>query len=382
MSSYRSGSDRPRASARVPSGPRATGGHQYSGKTYGGGGGPRVKPPTNTARMVVLTCLVVSLIFTLGGIGAWGYAKSLNSGLDRFDAFDGVSDRPEDDDGLNILVLGSDSRNPDSTKDSRADTIMIAHVPSNGEKAYMISLPRDLWVNVPAAGDWGGGKNKLNSASFFGGVPLMVQTVEGYTDVHIDHVIEIDFNGLIKVVDALGGVTMNVEEADAPDYATPGKLTSIHKYKGKEPRTWKAGKQTLDGESALDYVRQRKQFNEGDFARMRHQRELLKAMMDKATSAGIITSPGSLTDFLSSVTDAVKVDKEFDLISTGVSLSSLRSKDLVFMVSPNIPNGYDEATGQSIVESDKEKASALYKAIAADDMASWAKDHPKDVKGS
>lgn len=378
MSSYRSGSDRPRASARVPSGSTgASGGHQYSGRTYGGGSGNRAKPPTNNARMVVLTCLIISLVLTLGGIGAWAYAKAVDGGLDRMDAFDGVTDRPENDDGLNILVLGSDSRNPESTEGSRADTIMIAHVPSDGKSGYMISLPRDLWVNVPASknGDWSGGETKLNSAMFFGGIPLMVQTVEGFTNVHIDHVAEIDFNGLIKVVDALGGVTMDVEVPEGSDT-----LTSIHKYKGKEPRTWKAGKQTLKGESALDYVRQRKQFPEGDFARMRHQRELLKAMMDKATSAGILGSPGKLKDFIASISDAVKVDKDFSLVSTGLQLSGLRSKDLKFLVSPN--DGSGMVGNESVVLVSKAKSTEMYKAIAADEMGAWAKRNPDLVKGS
>lgn len=328
--------------------------------------------------MVLITCLVVSLLATVGGVGIWAYAKSLNDDLSRTNAFDGLTDRPENEGGLNIMVLGSDSRNPDSTEGSRADTIMMMHIPSSGEKAYLISLPRDLWLNIPANSDgsWQGGENKLNAAVAYGGTPLMVQTLEDYTGVRIDHVVEIDFNGLKDVVDALGGVTMNVQPADDGSDT----LTSIHTYKGADgPRTWNAGKQTLDGESALDYVRQRKQFNEGDFARMRHQQQLLMAMMDKATSAGIVTDPVSLNSFLESVIDAVQVDNDFDLLSTAAQFSNLRSDDLVFMTSPNLGSG--DVGDQSVVLSDDETKASMYAAITGDDMGSWIAKHPDAVKG-
>ena len=302
---------------------------------------------------------------------------SLNDDLNRMDAFEGVTDRPDNAGGLNILVLGSDSRNPDSNEGSRADTIIVAHIPENGKGAYLISMPRDLWVEVPPSedGSWAGGMSKLNSAPAYGGNPLTVQTIEGFTGVHLDHVLEIDFNGLKEVVDALGGVTMDVEPAEGAQ-----ELTSIHTYKSQDgaARTWQAGKQELDGESALDYVRQRKQFADGDFARMRHQQDLLMAMMDKATSAGIMSSPSSMKSFLHSVTKAVKVDKNFDLINTALSMSHLRSDDLVFMTSPN--DGSTTMAGQSVVMSNKELAGSMFEAIQNDEMSKWVKKHPDAIK--
>lgn len=356
--------------------PPRSGNGARSGNTYGGGG-RRPTPPRDRGRLAVITCLVVSLIATLGGIGVWSYAMSLNDDLNRMDAFQGVTDRPDNVGGLNILVLGSDSRNPDSTEGSRADTIIMAHIPENGKGAYLISLPRDLWVDIPANedGSWGGGMSKLNAAPAYGGNPLTVQTIEGFTGVHLDHVLEIDFEGLKDVVDALGGITMDVQPAEGAQ-----ELTSIHTYKSQDgtPRTWQAGKQELDGESALDYVRQRKQFADGDFARMNHQQDLLMAMMDKATSAGIVSSPSSLKSFLQSVTAAVKVDKNFDLINTAMSMSHLRSDDLVFLTSPN--DGSAQMAGQSVVVSNKELAGSMYEAIQNDEMTKWVENNPDAVK--
>ncbi|MFD0557449.1 LytR family transcriptional attenuator [Stackebrandtia endophytica] len=377
--SNRSGSRRSyRATAGVPAGggTAASGsrsGTTRGGKTYGRGTGRRVPAPGSRAHRFVIVALVLSVLATLGGIGGWGYLNSLNDGLDRLDAFSELNDRPDKvvEGSLNVLVLGSDSRNPDSTEGSRADTIMMMHIPADGAAAYIVSLPRDLWVEVPSNGaDWPGGMSKLNSALSHGGLPLMVKTVENYTGVRIDHLIEIDFNGLKAVVDALGGVTMDIEPATGFDT-----LVSIH----KPYREFAAGKQELDGEEALDYVRQRKQFAMGDFARMQHQQDLLMAMMDKATNAGIIGDPNTLTSFLESVINAVRVDEEFDLVSTALQFSNLRGNDLTFVTSPNL--GSENINGEDVVVSDGDTAIGMYQAITNDKMSTWVKDNPDAIKG-
>ena len=371
--SYRSGA---RRTTRTATGNRAdrTPRHPRSGRTYGPGTGNRA-PRRKSPHKFVVVALVISMIATLGGIGGWAYLKSLSDGLDRLDAFEGLEDRPEKvvDGSLNLLVLGSDSRNPDSTHGSRADTIMVLHVPADGTAAYIISLPRDLWVEIPATpdGSWGGGMSKLNAALAHGGLPLMVATVENYSGVLIDHVVEIDFDGLIAVVDALGGITMTVEPAAGEDT-----LVSIH----APYREFTAGEQELGGAEALDYVRQRKQFADGDFARMRHQQELLMSMMDKATSAGILTDAGALTAFLNSAIDAVRVDQDFDLVGTGLQFSNLRSDDLTFLTSPNL--GTDFIGNESVVISDTETATSMYEAITNDTLSTWMAEHPDLVKNT
>ena len=121
-------------------------------------------------------------------------------------------------------------------------------------------------MHVPESPDGQNGdtKAKINAAYAWGGLPLMVQTVEEYTGVRMDHVALIDFAGFKEVTDALGGVDMNVEQT----------ITSIH----TPYRTFKTGRTTSTATEALDYVRQRNQFADGDFARMRHQQQFLKAL--------------------------------------------------------------------------------------------------------
>jgi LCP family protein required for cell wall assembly len=228
------------------------------------------------------------------------------------------------------------------------------------QKAYLVSIPRDLYVPIPesANAECGSGRRaKINAAFAFGGLPLAVRTVECFTDVRLDHVMAIDFAGFKQVTDALGGVDLNVERS----------ITSIH----KPYRTFTKGVNHMNGEEALDWIRQRKQFPDGDFARMRHQQEFLKALMDKAASTGTLTNPKKLNDFLKSVTDAATVDQGFSLVDMAVQFRNLRGENLTFITSPN--SGSDTIDGESVVVSDRAKALAMYKAMSADTMADWVR---------
>jgi anionic cell wall polymer biosynthesis LytR-Cps2A-Psr (LCP) family protein len=125
----------------------------------------------------------------------------------------------------------------------------------------------------------------------------------------------------------------------------------------------------MNGDEALDWVRQRKQFARGDFARMQHQQEFLKALMDKAASTGTLSNPAKLNSFLKAVTAAVTVDNDFSLTDMALQFRNLRSDNLTFLTSPN--KGSQTIAGQSVVISDREKALALYKAMAADKTGEW-----------
>jgi len=165
----------------------------------------------------------------------------------------------------------------------------------------------------------------------------------------------IDFGGFKEVTDALGGVDLKVEQS----------ITSIH----KPYRKFTKGTMHMNGAEALDWIRQRKQFARGDFARMQHQQEFLKAIMDKAASTGTLTNPVKLNKFLKAVTAAVTVDNSFSLTDMAVQFRNLRGNNLTFLTSPN--KGSQTIAGQSVVISDREKALALYQAISADKMSEW-----------
>jgi len=311
--------------------------------------------------------VAVLVLALLGGLGAWLYVRNLDDDLARTDPFAEITEgRPAKpvEGALNILLVGSDSRDPDAPVDQagkwRADTIIVMHIPSDHREAYLVSIPRDLYVPIPesANADCGSGQRaKINAAFAFGGLPLAVRTVECFTDVRLDHVVAIDFAGFKQVTDALGGVDLNVERT----------VTSIH----KPYRTFTKGMNHMNGAEALDWIRQRKQFPDGDFARMRHQQEFLRALLDKAASTGTLSNPKKLNAFLQSVTDAVTVDKDFSLVDMAVQFRNLRGENLTFVTSPN--SGSDMVDGESVVVSDREKALAMYRAMSADTMADWVK---------
>lgn len=343
------------------------------GGSYGRTPGPAlVGKPRRRWRKVLLTVSLTLLILVgllLGG--GYLYARSLEGNMDRTEVFSQMSGErpaPMGSGAMTVLMLGSDSRDPDGDSGAayRADTIMLMHVPPARDQAFLISIPRDLWVYVPTSPDGTAGNHeaKINAATAFGGVPLAVMTVENYTGLRIDHVMMIDFGGFVEVTDALGGVEMEIEQT----------ITSIH----GERRVFEEGTQQLNGEEALDYIRQRYQFADGDFTRMRNQQQFLRALMDKAASSGTLSNPAKLNAFLQSATQTLTVDEEFSLIDVGWSFRNLRSDNLTFLTSPH--SGTGSAGGQSVVFSDDEGASEFYTAVREDRLTQWVADHPDVVR--
>ncbi|MDG4790818.1 LCP family protein [Micromonospora sp. WMMD1102] len=342
-----------------------------AGPGGGGPGGPglpgapgRGGPRPRWGRIALVAGVAVLVLALLAGGGAWLYLRGLDKDLARTDPFAELAGgRPKSVSGaLNILMVGSDSRDPDAPVDQRskwrADTIIVMHIPASHDKAYLVSIPRDLYVPIPenSKAECGSGeRGKINAAFAFGGLPLAVRTVECFTDVRIDHVMAIDFAGFKEVTDALGGVDLKVER----------NITSIH----KPYRKFDKGVNHMNGAEALDWIRQRKQFPDGDFARMRHQQEFLRALMDKAASTGTLTNPGKLNAFLKSVTGAVTVDEGFSLVDMAIQFRNLRGENLQFITSPH--NGSETVNGESVVVSNREKALAMYQAMAADTMDDW-----------
>ncbi|MEV8515229.1 LCP family protein [Dactylosporangium sp. NPDC051484] len=310
------------------------------------------------------------------------YYRSIDSDIRRTDAFGtGVQQsqsqsqaptRPpvEVVGAENILLLGSDSRGPDDPNSrgdaglGRTDTIILAHVDASHKKAYLISLPRDLYVHIPpnpADPSLGNRDAKINAAFAWGGVPLAVRAVEAYTAVHVDHVVLVDFAGFEQVTDALGGVDLYIEQA----------VTGV----GKGGRHFNQGMAHLNGSEALEYVRQREQFLGGDFTRMCHQRVFLSALLDKASSTDTVKNPLKLNAFLKSVAKAITVDKEFSLADTAFAFRNIGSGDLTMLVSPN--RGSATIKKESVVLPDPGRASALYGAVANDKLADWLAQNPQ-----
>lgn len=299
------------------------------------------------------------------GIGGWLYYRSIDGDVPRVDAFAEVpaADRPQPvaKKAINLLVLGSDSRDR-KVVNSRADTIILAHLKGDRRKAQLISIPRDTWVYIPKSADgrYGGTDGKINAALAWGGTPLMVRTIERFTGVRVDHVVLIDFAGFEEIIDALGGVDVQVDTS----------FTSI----ARPFRQFRTGTQRMDGAAALDYARQRQQFPDGDFARIRHQQAVVKAVLNEAATGGLLTDPARLDAFLRAVAKAVTVDKALSIVQMAAELRHLRGDDLAFLTSPS--RGTGRVAGQSVVLPDQPRATALYDAINRDQADTWFNRSP------
>lgn len=261
--------------------------------------GPKAAPATRRKRprrrRILRILLVIVLLLVILPVGLLFY---FDTRLHRVDALTDYAGRIGDTPGTTWLVVGTDSRADLSqeakdklaTGDSdgaRTDTIMLAHIPTSG-KPMLISVPRDLYVPIP-----GQGSHKINSAFNSGGPKLLVQSLEEFSGVHIDHYIEIGFGGFDKLVDAVGGVDMCLNTA----LRDPKAGLRLPK-----------GCQTLNGAQALGLVRTRA-FPNADLERVVNQRKFFSALMSKATSPSVLLNPFTLIPFANGAVDAVTVAK-------------------------------------------------------------------------
>ncbi|MCG5443083.1 LCP family protein [Micromonospora sp. NIE79] len=316
-------------------------------------------------KVALISFLVVALLGGVGLIAGGLYFRSINSGIERVDAFDGVPEesRPQvvADGAMNIMILGSDSRDPENSSGSRTDTIILAHLPKDRQSAQLISIPRDSWVSVPESPQGRGGRDaKINAAFAWGGVPLMVQTLEKFTGVRIDHVAMVDFAGFKEIVDALGGIDITVDKG----------FTSKHSLNPDGRREFVAGRQTMDGPTALDYARERYAFAEGDFTRIKHQQQVIKAILDKAVSGGTLASPTKLNSFIRATADAVAVDQSMSLVDLAMQLRHMQSGQLGFFTCPTTGTG--RMGSESVVLVDKPKAERVFDAVRRDSVGEIA----------
>lgn len=175
---------------------------------------------------------------------------------------------------LNILLIGYDSIINGSP---RADTIMVASIDLKAREVGILSIPRDTRVSIP-----GHGMNRINASYAFGGVDLTKRTLESFLNIGIDYYIETDFKGFAQIIDAIGGVEININKP----------LHYVDKAGGLYINL-PAGKQKLDGQKALQYVRYREEIK-GDIGRVERQQIFLKAVLKRVLSPDIIVKLPSI----------------------------------------------------------------------------------------
>ncbi|AZM46368.1 LytR family transcriptional regulator [Streptomyces sp. WAC 06738] len=317
----------------------------------------------------IATALSLLLLAT-GGAGYF-LLSSIGSGIHRVDAFGGISDRPREGHGLTFLVAGVDRRDSVSEEDRRkyrlggepcncTDALMLVHLSKDRDRASVVSIPRDSYVELPPHTNRALGERrtahaaKVNAAYTHGGPPLTVRAVEKLSGVHIDHYVEIDFAAFMKTVDVVGGVQV----------CTQRPLRD--KYSGLD---LPAGTSSLDGGEALAYVRARHLDGASDMGRMKRQQRFLAAVIDKLTGTSGLMNPLRFREVGSTLLGSVRTDAALDtgaVFSLGKALHGFSPGSSEFATVPVADMDYEVPGLGTTVRWDEERARRLFDRLRED----------------
>ncbi|NAZ82840.1 LytR family transcriptional regulator, partial [Kineococcus sp. R8] len=286
-------------------------------------------------RVLGVTAVVLAVVAAGGGV--WAYHRlqgniqsaDIDGLLGNRPAVDAAADPTTGNTALNILVMGSDTRDlSDGTggeyggesadPGARSDTTVLVHLAADRRSARLVSIPRDSMVQIPQCTGPDGQVDPahlgiFNSAFSEGGAACTVKTVEALTKVRVDHYAVIDFSGFRSMIDALGGVTICTPEAISSERANLYLTAGTH--------------QDVDGETALAYARVRYGVGDGsDISRISRQQALMSSMVQKVTSSQILLRPDKLYAFLDAATSSVTTDPQLAQLSTVVELAQSLQK--------------------------------------------------------
>jgi LCP family protein required for cell wall assembly len=315
-------------------------------------------------RPVAVTGIALSLLLTAGLGLMYLASERLGNNVTRVqNAFGGLDEaaRPPVTGALTFLLVGTDSRSETTAPgiyangtNSDAEVVMVAHVAADLKSATVVSIPRDSWVDIP-----GHAAGRVSGAYAAGGPSLLIKTVEHITSLRIDHFAVIDFAGFRSMVEAVGGI-----EIDVP---TP-------------VAGFTRGVTHMDGGQALSYVRDRTGVATGD--RARRQQNALRAILEKAAKSDIFVDPVRLYDFLDAASHAVGVD---DTLSNGgmralaLKLSDLPPAEILFLRAPVAGIGHDAAG--LVVNLDRGRSAELWMAVQQGGAAAYAQQNARDALG-
>lgn len=288
--------------------------------------------------------LVIGLVFGMFfGLGA-GLTKLMQPEQpDKEKPIEAEKQYPDDGERTNILVLGVDAR--PGEKNSRSDTMLLVSIDPKLDKVAVISIPRDTRIEVK-----GSHLAKICTANYIGGPEYAVDRVEALMQTNIDHYIEMDFKGFAKVVDTLGGVTIDVPQ---------------RMYKPLEGINLQPGKQKLDGKNALAFVRFRDYIN-GDIDRTYQQQVFIKALANEVLQPKTITR---LPGLVKQLKQYVETDIGFtDMLKMASWAPGFQAGSVITQTLPGC--FYDEVDGngkllQSYWLADKDEATSLLENLFA-----------------
>lgn len=296
---------------------------------------------------------------------------------------------------LDLLIVGVDTRVSIPDWEPHADAIMLLHVDADLKSGYLYSLPRDLRVNVPAFPKAGfrGGRYKITEAMSRGsrvpgsnrpsaaqGYELLEQAVSDYTGIETFHAgAVLTFNGLSRLTDALGGVTLRIDQKVVSQHRRPdGTMRTMRSggggYTGPQA-TYLPGTRTLKGWQAIDYARQRYTPG-GDYTRQRHQRQLVEALLTRVGTAGLATDPAKLQSVLTALGDTLLYVGGRNPIEYAYALRNLSPADLTLVGLPGASIG---SGGGYAGEQLTSVGRGFLRAVAQGRPETYLADHPELV---
>jgi LCP family protein required for cell wall assembly len=247
------------------------------------------------AALVILSVFLIILLS--GGV----YLYSLLSGIKQVDTTNPV-DNPDYEETvpvqkteqiernvINIALFGLDRRGSEA---SRTDTIMIATIDKDTKQIKLSSLMRDMYVDIP-----GRGGNRINAAYAYGGPGLAINTINSNFNMDIKYYATVDFKGLQRLIEKLGGIDINVKQGEIEYLNEP--LDELNRIDpaDKAPHVTKAGMQHLNGKQAVAYMRIR-YYGNGDYERTERQRAVLSQIFEKVKKAGVLKLPDIVSTVL------------------------------------------------------------------------------------
>ncbi|MFB9534652.1 MULTISPECIES: LCP family protein [Streptomyces] len=311
---------KPDAGPREPAPGRSTG--------PGGGGGRRGRRARRGRRVLRWSATTLSMVVLATAGAGYLYYEHLNGNIEKGQRSSGDSKarraapNAAGQTPLNILLIGSDSRNSDENvelggarKDRgtppRGDVQMLIHLAADRESASVVSIPRDTRVDIPKCTDPKSGHTYppvntiINASLARGGAGCTLATWENLTGVYIDHWMTIDFAGVVKMADAIGGVEVCVEQ-NVWDRPLPG-------VPGGSGLKLKAGRTKVQGEQALQWLRTRHAWG-SDPLRARAQHMYMNSMIRTLKSQNVFTDTGRLTDLAEAATKSLHVSEEIGTV--------------------------------------------------------------------
>lgn len=261
---------------------------------------------------LVITAFAVNAFF-LGNV-----TSDLHGNLSRYGISDKAASYAKQHKIVNIAVFGVDGR--EDVEGDRTDTIMIATADYEHHKVKVASLMRDTYVYINDKYTY----DKLNAAYAYGGPSLALQTINQNFDTSITDYVTIDFSAMVSMVNAVGGVSIDIKTVEELDWVNEYLMDVNEKVKTSSPFLENTGTQIVDGSQALAYCRVR-YAGDGDFERTLRQRVVFEQVLSKALDLDPMAQYKLLQSTLPYVETSLST---FELIKYGTNLALLPSKDI------------------------------------------------------